>query len=98
MILTRNDIKLGIVLGIITPLLGIAIYYYMRFSLYSWADYFTALKQNKPLVTGLSTICLLCNVAIITFYLNAKKDNTAKGIFAVSILYFIAVMAFKFWG
>jgi hypothetical protein len=54
--------------------------------------------MNKPLVTAIAIPCLLVNVAFFTYYINTKKDQTAKGIFAMTLLYGVATLLFKIWG
>ena len=98
MILKRDSLKLGLLLGLLTPTLGIVIYYYWKIAPNSWSDFFFYLKTNKSLVTSLTMICLLCNVAIFTAYVNTKRDQTAKGIFAMTLIYAIASLLFKFFG
>jgi hypothetical protein len=98
MILKRDSLKLGLVLGLLTPTLGIVIYYYWKIAPNSWSDFFFYLKTNKSLVTSLTMVCLLCNVGVFTAYVNTKRDQTAKGIFAMTLIYAIASLLFKFFG
>lgn len=96
MILKKDNLKLGILLGIVAPLLAMMIYYFWNFSrAFSISEYFTVLKTNKPLLTAISSICLLANAVIFTVYINTHRDQTAKGIFAVTLLYGIFVLVYK---
>jgi len=97
-ILKRDSIKLGLVLGILTPLLGVVVFYYWKFSAYSWGDFFYYLKTNKSLVTSMTMICLFLNVVIFTLYINTRRDQTAKGIFGITVIFAIASLLFKFLG
>jgi uncharacterized membrane protein YadS len=96
LILKKDNLKLGILLGIVAPLLAMMIYYFWNFSrAFSISEYFTVLKTNKPLLTAISSICLLANAVIFTVYINTHRDQTAKGIFAVTLLYGIFVLVYK---
>ena len=99
MIFKKDNLPLGLILGFIAPLLSLVIYYFLKFyPLYSMADMFTALHDNKRLVTAISIPCLFLDIVIFTLYINSRKDQTAKGIFVVTLVYAIAALLFKVWG
>jgi len=97
-ILKRDDIKLGLVLGFLAPVIGVFIYYYWKISPYTWSDFLHLLKTNKSLVSSLTMICLFVNVFIFTLYINTRRDKTAKGIFAVTVLLALISLWYKFSG
>lgn len=99
MIFKRDDFKLGLVLGLVLPLISLLIYYFVKFyPLYSMGDMFNAFTTNKSLVRAISIICLFLNVALFTVYINSRKDKTAKGIFAVTIIYAVSSLIFNYFG
>ena len=97
-ILKRDSLKVGLVLGLITPFLGVAVYYYWKIYPNSWPDFFHYLKTNKSLVTSMTMVCLFLNVVVFTIYINTRRDNTAKGIFGITVIFAIASLLFKFLG
>jgi hypothetical protein len=96
--LKKDDFKLGVILGLVGPMIGLFGYYFWKFSLYSFSDFFNALSQNKPLITAITIPCLLVNIIFFTYYINTKKDQTAKGIFVVTLIYAVTALLFKIWG
>jgi hypothetical protein len=96
--LRRDDLKLGVILGLIGPVIGLFGYYYWKFSLYSFSDFMTALRLNKPLVTAITIPCLLVNIIFFTYFINTKKDQTARGIFVVTLIFAVTALLFKIWG
>jgi len=94
--LKKDDLKLGLVIGLIMPVVSFFGYYFWKFRLYTFGEFLYALRTNKPLVTALTIPCLLLNIVIFTLYVNARRDQTAKGVFAVTLLYAIAALLFKF--
>jgi ABC-type multidrug transport system permease subunit len=96
--LKKDDLKLGVILGLIGPLLGFFGYYFWKFSMYSFSDFMTALSQNKPLVTAITIPCLLVNIVFFTYYINTRKDQTAKGIFVITLIFAVIALLFKIWG
>ncbi|MES2646652.1 MAG: hypothetical protein V4717_07260 [Bacteroidota bacterium] len=97
-IFKRDSLKLGLIFGLLAPLISLVAYYFLRFRVYSFGDYIDALSKNKPLLTGLTIPCLLLNIALFTFYINTHRDQTAKGIFTITLLYAIASIVLKFFG
>ena len=93
----KDNLRLGLILGLVAPLISFFGYYFWKFRLYSFSDFLYALKTNKPLITAITIPCLLLNIILFTLYINSRKDQTAKGIFAVTLLYAVASLLFKFF-
>lgn len=97
--LKKDTLGFGLLLGFLAPVLSLIIYYFVKFyPVFSIAEMFDALRQNKRLVTAISIPCLFLNILIFTYYINTRKDRTAKGIFAMTLLYAVAALLFKFVG
>ena len=96
MILKKENLKFGILLGILGPLLAMLIYYFWVFSrTIQLSEYFYVLRTNKQLLTAISSISLLANAILFTIYINTHRDKTAKGIFVATLIYGIAVLVYK---
>jgi MFS superfamily sulfate permease-like transporter len=96
LILKKDNLKLGILMGILAPFLAMLVYYFWNFSRsLSISEYFFLLRTNKQLLTAISSISLLANAVIFTFYINTHRDQTAKGIFVATLLYGIFVLLYK---
>jgi hypothetical protein len=94
--LKRNSLLLGIILGLIAPLLGMLGYYFWKFyPTYSLGDFSSIIFSNKTILSALSTFALFANVILLTIYLNTRRDETAKGIFIISCVYAIAAIILK---
>jgi hypothetical protein len=67
----------------------------LKFSHYEF-DYFVKLfLKTKQLITFWGVWCLVGNIALFTYYINTNKDKTAKGIFAVTLVYGIGILLLK---
>ncbi len=98
MILKKDNIRFGILLGLVTPLISVIIYYFVKFyPLFSFEDMLGALRSDKRLVTGITIPCLFLNILLFTVYINYRKDKTAKGIFASTLVYAVAALAFRYF-
>ena len=95
--LKKDNLRFGMLLGFIAPLLSLVVYYFVKFyPLHSVSDFFTFVGQNKSQVTAISVPCLILNIALFTFYINTHRDKTAKGIFAITLIYAIGALLLKF--
>ncbi len=92
----KDNIKFGLLLGFLAPVVSMVIYYFIRFSAFSVSDVFGLMAREKNQITAITIPCLVLNIALFTFYVNTQRDKTAKGIFAVTILYAIAALGLKF--
>jgi hypothetical protein len=96
-IFKKDNLRLGMILGLVAPILSLFIYYFVKFyPTFSLKDFFYFLRTNKSQITAVSVPCLVLNIALFTYYINSHKDSTAKGIFAATIVYAILALVFKF--
>lgn len=93
----RDNLKFGLLLGFIAPILSLCIYYLVKFyPTFTVGDFLGFLHDNKSQVTAISVPCLVLNIALFTFYINSHRDNTAKGIFAITLVYAIIALLLKY--
>ena len=97
MIFKKDNLRLGLLLGLVAPIISLVIYYFVKFyPTYTIKDFFDFLRTNKSQITAVSVPCLVLNIALFTYYINSHKDSTAKGIFAATLIYAIVALLFKF--
>ena len=95
MILKRDDLRLGVVLGLIGPLIGLIVIYLLKYSSSSFRDFIDEFFNNNKLITSIGSLSLLANVVFFTLYVNTNRDKTAKGIFLSTVIYGIAILVLK---
>ncbi len=90
---------LGIAIGALAPVLGILAYYFLQFdpTVTSIPKFLNFLFEMKPLLTAVGCISLIVNIALFTFFLNARSDKTAIGIFIMTVMYGIMILYAKFF-
>jgi hypothetical protein len=86
---------MGLILGLVTPLMVFVIIYFARFSGWSFGEYAREFVRQNQLITFFGVWCLVGNIALFTYYINTTRDKTAKGIFAVTLIYGIGVLLLK---
>ncbi len=95
MFLKKNSLKLGLVIGLIAPLFGLVILYFLKFPSYAFGDFLGYFLKENRLITSLGSLCLLANVVFFTIYINTNRDETAKGIFIITLIYGISILLLK---
>lgn len=95
--LKKNNLKLGLVLGLLGPLLGLVTVFlfssnYRSLSFIEFLDFFF---NDNRLITSIGSLCLLANAVLFTVYINTHRDNTAKGIFVTTLIYGIGILVLK---
>jgi hypothetical protein len=95
--LKKDNLQLGIILGFLAPVLGLVIYYFVVLQQLNvtFMGFLTLMKENKSLLTGVSSISLMANAVLFTIYINNRRDRTAKGIFLATLIYGIGVLLVK---
>ena len=97
MILSKDNLKLGLVLGFLAPILGFASYYLLRFRLFTVKEFFQVIMMQKSLLSGIVSIALIANVIVFTLYINQQKDKTAKGVFIATCIYAVVALGLKWF-
>jgi hypothetical protein len=93
--LTKDSLQLGLILGFIAPLFVFLFVYFFKFSGYTLDAFVRVFFNEKKIITFWGVWCLVGNIALFTYYINTSKDQTAKGIFAVTVVYGIGILLLK---
>ena len=95
MILTKDNLKLGLVLGLTGPIIGLVAIYFLKFSSFTFIEFLDNFILENRLITSIGSLSLLANAVLFTIYVNTHRDNTAKGIFIVTLIYGIGILVLK---
>jgi hypothetical protein len=96
-ILKRDHPGLGFVLGLIAPVVGFFIFYLLQFLPHgqSLAAYFRLFVQQHFLIPKVMSLSLLANAIIFFIYTQQRKDQTARGILAATLIYAVIIIIYK---
>jgi len=97
MIFKKDDFIFGLSLGLIAPVIGFMLYKLYKFKGLTISEMLQWMKMNPNLISASISVSLLANAILFTIYINGHRDKTAKGIFAVTVVYAIIAMIFKFY-
>lgn len=97
MIFKKDSFLLGAILGFIGPVFGILLFKFLKFPDTSIPQLlnFMYYEQGHSTFTVALSLALLVNAALFTIYINTRRDNTAKGIFVLTLIYGLIVLSIK---
>lgn len=95
--LTKDSLRYGLVLGFLAPLAGLLVYYFVQFkNVTTLPGFFHFVLAEKALLTAMISVLLVANAAVFTWYVNKRKDRTAKGVFISTCMYGLSALIWKF--
>jgi hypothetical protein len=92
--MNRNASILGLILGIIMPVIGLLIIFLFRGG--SFSDYQDLIFSNHRIVPTLLSLALLLNLIPFLYYNSKRLDMTVRGIFVATMLYAVLIVLLKF--
>lgn len=95
MFLTKDNLRLGLFLGLIGPLVGLVIVYLVKFSDLSFQNFLTYFMHDNKVITNVGTFALLANALLFAIYVHFDKAQTFKGIFIVTLFYGVGILLLK---
>lgn len=95
MIFKKDNLRLGLILGLIGPLLGLVVVYFIKFPAYKFTEFLDFFMHDNRMITSIGSLSLLANVILFTLYINTHRDETAKGIFVITLFYGIGILLLK---
>lgn len=93
--LKKDHLRLGLALGLLGPLLGLVVVYFIKFPSYSFKEFLDYFMHDNRMITSIGSLSLLANAILFTLYVNTSRDQTAKGIFIVTLIYGIGILVLK---
>ena len=95
MFLTKNNLRLGLVLGLIGPLIGLLVIYRVSFPSLSFREFLDYFMHDNKVITHVGTLSLLSNALLFAIYVHFDKSETFKGIFIVTLFYGVSILLLK---
>ena len=91
----KDDLVIGIVLGLLLPMAGVYIFYLWKAGSSQFSWFLNAMLQNKSLLTAAISFALVANAGAFTWCVNTNRYKTAKGIFIITLLITIPCLVYK---
>jgi len=90
-----DNIKLGLLLGIISPVITMVLIYLVKFTGYNLSELIDFLVEKK-VFTKIVSLCVIPNLALFFLFLNKYLYRSARGILLATIIFAIFVFITKF--
>lgn len=95
MILTKDNLRLGLILGLIGPIIGLVIVYLIKFPSFSFKEFLDYFMHDNKVITNVGTFSLLANAVLFAIYVHFDKAQTFKGIFIITLFYGVGILVLK---
>ena len=95
--LKLDKLHFGIALGALAPILGLVIYYLVKTPSISFGEFVEYFFKTKAMLTAVGSLCLIANIVLFTIFINGRRDKTAIGIFAMTVMYGLIILYAKFF-
>jgi uncharacterized membrane protein len=90
-----DKLVLGLVLGILTPIIVLLVYYKINFY-YLRIDTFLFEAFMKRIFLPLLSLCVVGNLAVFFLFIQTERNYSARGVLLATLLYAIVVFILKF--
>jgi hypothetical protein len=95
MTLKKDNLRLGLALGVLGPLMGLLLIWQWKMNEISFLEFLEQFTSSNRLITSIGSLSLLANAVLFTLYINTERDETAKGIFISTVIYGIGILILK---
>ena len=92
----RNVPVLGLIIGLIFPILGMLVMYLVKFAGTPFGDFVQTMVANHKVAAMVLSLSLLANALPFIYYTNKRLDLTARGILIATMLYAVLIVLLKF--
>ena len=93
----KDSYLLGVLIGLLIPVIGFFGFYKWKFSIFSIQEFAEVVIQQKSILSSMISVSLLLNGAIIMLFFQNEKDKTVKGIFITTTIYAMVAIACKWF-
>lgn len=93
----KDNFLMGLIMGLVAPLLGILAFKFTKLTPLSIGDaiQYMLVEPGYKILTVALSLSLLLNALLFTIYINSHKDKTAKGIFVTTLIYGLLILSIK---
>lgn len=91
----KDNLFLGLIAGLIGPVIGIAIFYLVNFS-HSPVLQFFKMAARQNLLSPLLSLCAIINLGVFFLFIKINHLHSARGVIISTFLYGVTIVLFKF--
>ncbi len=96
--LKKDNFIYGCILGILGPVAGLLMLKFYKFGMLSFKEVlqFIYYQPGHGLMSAGLSVSLMVNALFFTLYINARKDQTGKGLFVTTLVYGVVILLIKY--
>ena len=91
-----DSLHLGIVLGVISPIIGALGYYTVSFHHMTLKGFYLWSRAADK-TSAIISLCLIANLAVFFIFIQTNRNESARGVLMSTFIYAIPVIYFKFF-
>jgi hypothetical protein len=91
-----DNIYLGIISGLLVPVIVLLVVFLYKFKDYTLAEFFDFLKTMKVL-SKMVSLCIIPNLLIFFIYIWTDNDRSARGVLGATFFWALIVVILKFF-
>ena len=92
----RNVPVFGLLIGLVTPLIGFVIMYFIWGHSMAFGEFVRTLVNNHDMASKVLSLALLLNLLPFSLYTRKRLDYTARGILVATVLYAVFIILIKY--
>ena len=86
----------GFILGLLLPLVGYVVVYFVLGKGMSFGNYSQSLQHNHKTLSLVLSLSILANLVPFIWYNSKRMDYGARGVFVATMLYAVVIILLKF--
>jgi hypothetical protein len=90
-----NNIYLGIILGLIVPVITVFLVYKIRFNQFNWEEFINLFVQRRVL-SSLLSLCVIPNLLVFMIFIWLNHLYSARGVLLSTFIVGIIIVGVKF--
>lgn len=94
--MNRNIPIIGFFVGLIFPMLGMLVMYFIKFNDTPFTGFIQTMVNNHKLASMVLSLSLMANTIPFIYYTNKRLDYTARGILVATMLYAVLIVLLRF--
>jgi len=90
-----NNIYVGIILGLIVPVITVFLVYKIRFNQFNWEEFINLFVQRRVL-SSLLSLCVIPNLLVFMIFIWLNHLYSARGVLLSTFIVGIIIVGVKF--
>ena len=82
-----DSVLVGTIIGLITPMLALFIFYLVKYSHLSFTQFYTEILLANNIVTPVISLCVISNLFVFFIFLWTNRYYNARGVLLATIVY-----------